>query len=69
MERIFSWFCALRSGEYRMNEEYDRTLIPVKAKIDPGESVLLIGGDAGSTRMASTSALLSDGTLLRSGVT
>lgn len=35
MERIFSWFCALCSAEYRMSKEYVRTLVLVNATIDP----------------------------------
>src|SRR5579864_1233542 len=34
-ERMFSWFCALCSGEYRILKEYARTLMPVKARRDP----------------------------------
>src|ERR1700726_804660 len=32
-ERMFSWFCALCSREYRMAKEYARPLMPVKAKL------------------------------------
>src|SRR5260370_27246670 len=37
-ERMFSWCCALCSSEYRTIKEYARTLMPVKAKIDPANA-------------------------------
>src|SRR6266481_782568 len=37
-ERMFSWFCALCSREYRMFKDYARALMSVKAKIDPANA-------------------------------
>jgi hypothetical protein len=52
-----------------MAEEYDRPLLPVKAKIDPGSAgprqIKIPLNSAKTAKTASTSALLSDKTLLR----